>query len=227
MTAAKMTGLLPCGAHMIRGRGGSSSEHDRGRRRPDHGRAQRSRIAPRLRSPNRGRPHRTDHGRHHQAACRARAHHHQRPPAAKRGHSNARHADPPHPNPPHPHRRRPNPPQPNARPPSPHRTTHRIPHLGPLHRVMDRCRRLAPEVVRSHRTWNDPGGRGRGSVTPIRRPRAERNQILAAARTSLAGSGRRSRSRRLPACLVWGPFFFHRFADLFPVGRGIRVLPAR
>ena len=207
---------------MIRRRGGSSSEHDRGRRRPDHRRAQRSRIAPRLRSPNRSRPHRTDHGRHHQAACRARAHHHQRPPAAKRGHSNARHADPSHPP-------RPDPPHPNARPPSPAPDRHRLPHLGPLHRVMDRCRRLAPEVVRSHRTRNDPAGRGRGrgSVTPIRRPRPERNQLLPRPEPV----SREVDDVRSPvvflACLVVGSVVFHRFADLFPVGRGIRVLPAR
>ena len=216
----------------IRRRGGCSSEHDRRCHRPDHRRTQRSRIAPRLRGSHRSRLHRTDHGRHDQAARRARPHHRQRPPSAERGHSNARHAYPPHPNPrqanpPDPHPRLPNPSQPNARPPSPHRTTHRRPLLGPLHRVMDRCRRLAPEVVRSHRTRHDPAGRGRGSVTLLRRPRSERNELLPRPEPV----SREVDDVRFPvaflACLVVGSVVLHGFADLFPAGRGVRVLPAR
>jgi hypothetical protein len=228
-----MTDPLPRGVRTIPRRGGDSSEHDRGRRRSDHRRAQRGRIATRLRCPHRSRPHRPDNRRDDQAARRAGRNGQQRPPPVDRGHPNpphphtyARHA--PHPNPRHTNPRHPTPRHTNPRPPSPPRSTGWPPHLGPLDRVMDRCRRLAPEVIRSHRARNEAGEIGSiGDDRRLRRPRPEWNELLARPEPV----PREVDDVRRPvvvllASLVVGSVVFHRFADLFPVGRGIRVLPA-
>jgi len=151
-----------------------TSEHDRGRCRPDHCWTQHRGIPPRLWRPYRGGPDRPDDRRDDQAPGRADSDHEQRPAPLERAKANRGQQQPPPENTTEPL-------APRARGPS-RSLGHApggLPEFRPLVRVMDRCRRLAPEVVRSHRARYRVGRRGNIRDVSLRRTRPERHQLLA------------------------------------------------
>jgi hypothetical protein len=185
-----------------RGAGGTPG-HDRGPL--DHRGAQRDRIAALLRRPDGSRPQRPENRRDQQTAGRDRSSQcHWAWPADRRQ------AYPPtqvHPRQLPGALRRP-------------LRDHRLADGRPLHRIMDRRRRLTPEVIGPNRTSLPADG--------LRGPRSEGDELLPRPEpVPRELDDVRCRVGFLFAGVIVGPVVvFHRFADLFPVGRSERVLPA-